>query len=182
MEERWIEIPSRELNPRGSYKPKEVVAISDLGNWKRRDGRIEPIPMRSGRVRIYGRRIRAYIVIAMNFLVTVRRPDQILIDHITHHPEGINPNDVRNLRWCSSKENQNFEEALENMSKAKLGAKNPMYHKKLSDEARKKLSKSKTEWWSKRRTPVIWTEQLIAEIEPEDDECDTDHHFHPLGI
>lgn len=156
MEERWIEIPSRELKPRGSYKPEEVVAISDRGNWKRRDGSIEPIPMRSGRVRIYGRRIRAYIVIAMNFLVTVRRPDQKQIDHITHHPSGMNPNDVRNLRWCSPKENQNFEEALENMSKAKLGAKNPMYHRSVSKETREKMSKSKTEWWSKRHSsPVL---------------------------
>ena len=110
MTEEWISIPDPILKPRGSLKPYQVVAVSNMGMWKKRDGRIENIALRTGRVLIDGKRVRAYIVIAEHFLITVRRPDQICIDHITHEPEGMNVNDVRNLRWCTHKENNNFAE------------------------------------------------------------------------
>lgn len=42
------------------------------------------------------------------------------IDHITHKPIGMNINDVRNLRWCTHKENHNFDECRENQRKAML--------------------------------------------------------------
>lgn len=64
-----------------------------------------------------GEREKVSHLIAEHFLITVRRPDQIWVDHITHYPEGININDVRNLRWCNHAENNTFEEALRNRKK-----------------------------------------------------------------
>ena len=155
MNEEWISIPDPILKPRGSLKPYQVVAVSNMGRWKKRDGRIENIALRTGRVLIDGKRVRAYIVIAEHFLVTVRRPDQICIDHITHNPEGMNVNDVRNLRWCTHKENGNFEECKERQRKSKLGTKNPMYGKSISVEGRISISNAKKEYWRKKRKGIV---------------------------
>lgn len=155
MTEEWISIPDPILKPRGSLKPYQVVAVSNMGRWKKRDGRIENIALRTGRVLIDGKRVRAYIVIAEHFLITVRRPDQICIDHITHNPEGMNVNDVRNLRWCTHKENGNFEECKERQRKSKLGSKNPMYGKSISLEGRISISNAKKEYWRKKREGIL---------------------------
>lgn len=58
-----------------------------------------------------------------------------VIDHITHTPTNYNVNDIRNLRWCTRKENANFDEAKLNQRNARIGH-------KLSDETRAKLSNS----------------------------------------
>ena len=74
-----------------------------------------------------GTKQQAYRIIAENFLITVKRPDQNQIDHITHNPTEYNVNDVRNLRWCTQAENLNFDEARKNMSQSKSGNNNPLY-------------------------------------------------------
>lgn len=78
-------------------QPNTIVAISSTGLLKRASGEITPSVYR-GCVTIDGRKHRIYRLIADQFLIGVRRPEQIFIDHITHHPQGMNVNDVRNLR------------------------------------------------------------------------------------
>lgn len=151
LEEEWIQIPDPPLKPRGSLKPYQVVAISNRGRWKKRDGSIEVMELHSSRVHINGRRVRAYIVLAQNFLITVKRPDQDQIDHITHNPMDMFVNDIRNLRWCSKKENGNFEECKMNQRNAKIGSKNPMFGKTISDEHRKRISEAKKKYWMEKR-------------------------------
>lgn len=62
------------------------------------------------------------------------------VDHITHNPKEININDVRNLRWCTKIENDNFPEAHENKRNAILG-------KKHTEESKQKISESLKKWW-----------------------------------
>lgn len=94
-----------------------IVAISNTGLVKYKNGYIKDSTLET-RVTINGKYKRIYYHIAENFLQTVHRPDQIMIDHITHKPDGININDVRNLRWCTKLENERFEEARLNKSLA----------------------------------------------------------------
>lgn len=114
-DEFWLTIDR--ANKDGGSQKRTIKAISNKGNLMRTSGKIEPLSYRK-KVYFNGKCHRAYRLIADYFLVTVKRPDQTSIDHISHSPEGMNINDVRNLRWCNQKENCNFDEALENMSKA----------------------------------------------------------------
>lgn len=109
IDEHWLEIERERICS------NTVIAISNTGFLKIANGSIVPSWLRQ-EVRIYGKLTRIHRLIAEHFLITVKRPDQTCIDHITHFPEDMNVNDVRNLRWCTKKENCNFEEAKENMS------------------------------------------------------------------
>lgn len=109
--EQWVNLSHNKY----SYG-KTIIAYSDMGRIKRLDGTIEESNYRT---RIRGERI--YRLIAANFLITVKNNEQIYVDHITHRPSNMNINDVRNLRWCTIKENNNFEEARKNKSKSKKG-------------------------------------------------------------
>lgn len=128
IDEKWLEIPKA----RRTRGKKSLVSISNTGRYKRADGTLGILELRHS-VRSYGVLKRCSRIIAENFLITVRRPDQVFVDHITHNPTEYNVNDVRNLRWCTKKENSNFEEARENISKSLKGLfegeKNPRYGK-----------------------------------------------------
>ena len=119
--EQWISISHSKYANR-----KTIVAVSNLGRIKRLDGTIEESKYRT---RLSGGR-RIYHIIADNFLITVHSKEQKYIDHITHNPIGMNLNDVRNLRWCTIKENNNFEECRMNKSKSKKGQ--PSWNKGLT--------------------------------------------------
>lgn len=112
MDEIWIKADNCKANT-----SIVITEISNKGRIKYKSGEIKESTTNT-RVCINGIRKRIYYHIADNFLQTVRRPDQIMIDHITHNPVGININDVRNLRWCTKLENDRFEEARNNRSKA----------------------------------------------------------------
>lgn len=109
----WIDVPYNKY-----CYGRTIIAYSDTGLIKRLDGTIEESNYRT---RICGERI--YRLIATNFLISVHSKEQSFIDHISHNPVGMNINDVRNLRWCTIKENNNFDEARENKSKSKKGHK-----------------------------------------------------------
>ena len=145
---------------KSNYRPT-IIAVSNCGRIMRRNGKIDIASC--GQIVFVGeKRLRTlmYRFLATNFIV--KTEDDILkqrtfIDHITHAPTNMHINDVRNLRWCTLKENNNFPEAILNKSKAQIGntsakgkrsaatkAKMSAAHKgkKLSAEHRAKLSKA----------------------------------------
>ena len=109
IDEKWLDITPVRRNKR------IITAISNTGKYRRFDGTIGNLELRQG-VRYCGKKEYCYRMIAEHFLISVRRPDQDQIDHITHTPTEYNVNDIRNLRWCTKAENNNFEEAKYNKS------------------------------------------------------------------
>lgn len=133
MNEIWIEIEQ----PANNYNPLAIMAISNYGNMKRRNGVIEPIPLRQT---IYGgnRKIIAYRLLMEHFKPKTEEDIALgrnQVDHITHNPTDMNVNDIRNMRWCTIKENANFEEAKYNTSIALKG-------RIFSEETRQKISEA----------------------------------------
>lgn len=101
--------------------PKTIIAISNKGRIIRKNGTIEN-SFYMQQFHYKGKRILIHRFIADNFIK--RTEEDIMknrncIDHITHHPENMNINDIRNMRWCTPKENCNFQERIEQLSKSK---------------------------------------------------------------
>ena len=113
------------------------MAISNYGNMRRRNGTIEPIPLRQT---VYGgkRRIIIYRLLMEHFKPKTEEDiafGRNQVDHITHNPVDMNVNDIRNLRWCTNKENANFNEAKHNTSISMKG-------RTFSEETKRKMSES----------------------------------------
>jgi len=121
IDEQWLDLPKiKKLK-------NSIVAISNTGKYRRSDGTIGILRLRQS-AKCCGKREHCSKIIAEHFLITVKRPDQEEIDHITHYPTEYAMNDVRNLRWCTQAENVNFEEARDSKSKSvRRGIKHPMY-------------------------------------------------------
>lgn len=138
MQEIWIEISHN------SNHPNDIIAISNTGLYKLRKGTINVAKLRH-HILINGEYVYTYKILAEHFIP--KTPEDIAlgrncIDHITHNPEGMNINDIRNLRWCTRTENNNFAEARCNSSNARKG-------KLLSEETKRKISislKGKNTW------------------------------------
>ena len=116
-----------------SYRHDTIVAVSNYGRLKLRNCEIKDSYYRQT-MRYEGKHTRVHIVIAKLFIPKTEediRLNRNFIDHITHNPIGININDIRNLRWCTCKENNNFPEALQNKRDGSL-AKTPEWCAKLS--------------------------------------------------
>jgi len=95
---------------------KTTVAVSNYGRLKLRSGEIVDSYYRQP-LRYESKQSRVHIVVAKLFIPKTEediRLNRNCIDHITHSPVGIGINDVRNLRWCTPKENNNFPEAKAN--------------------------------------------------------------------
>lgn len=122
MKEEWFKTNNN------SDDGRTIIEISNLGRIKRKNGKIEYSKLRQI-VTWNGKKKLIYRLIASMFLITVHRPDQTCIDHITHNPTGMNVNDVRNLRWCTVLENNNFPEFRENNSSGHKGK--PSWNKGL---------------------------------------------------
>ena len=138
-----------------------IIAVSNCGRIMRKNGKIENASY-GQQVFVGEKRLQmcVYSFLAKNFIK--KSEDDILkqrtfIDHITHKPDNMYINDIRNLRWCTNKENCNFPEAKLNYSKirkgkkhsaetkakmsaAKISEKNAMYRKKHSAESKEKMS------------------------------------------
>lgn len=112
IDEQWVEIPKVQVHN------DSIVSVSNTGKYKKADGSTGRLDLRH-KFYYNGELELCYRIIAEHFLITVRRPDQNQIDHITHHPTEYGVNDVRNLRYCTNAENHRFEEARENQSKEK---------------------------------------------------------------
>ena len=140
MDEIWIDL-NREI-----IQQKTIIAVSNMGNMKLGSGIIKPIPLRQ-LMTYNGKLIRIYRFIAEHFIPKSEEDIKLnrnYVDHITHNPIGININDIRNLRWCTQKENCNFEESRSKASEASkgkhIGELNPFYCKHHNEETRKLIS------------------------------------------
>lgn len=135
MNEIWIEI---ELN-KNNHMQTAIVAVSNKGNMKRRNGIIEPIPLRQS----IGKPMKLlYRILAEHFIPKTEEDISLkrnCVDHITHNPKDMNVNDIRNLRWCTKGENSRFDEARSNHSISQTGK---LKGRKLSKERRKQISES----------------------------------------
>ena len=95
---------------------KTIIAVSNYGRLKLRSGEIKDSYYRQV-MRYEGKSTKVHIVIAKLFIPKTDEDIRLgrnCIDHKTHNPIGININDIRNLRWCTYKENSNFPEARVN--------------------------------------------------------------------
>lgn len=119
IDEKWIDFePPKSLR----YGKHSIISISNTGKFKKLNGESGILRRAHCVIRESGKLICSHII-AEHFLITVRRPDQIIVDHITHFPTEYNVNDVRNLRWCTKVENSGFPEARENLkASAKRGS------------------------------------------------------------
>ena len=123
-----------------SERCSAIIAVSNCGRIMRKDGKIE---IASCRQQVYVGEKRLQMLV-YRFLATTfitKTEEDILkqrnfIDHITHTPTDMYINDVRNLRWCTNRENCNFPEAKLNQSKVNKG-------KKRSEETKAKMSAAK---------------------------------------
>ena len=116
MNEIWIET--------GNNKQyNSIVAISNTGLLKTKTGEIRESKYNDV-LRIKGKLYKVHQIIANNFIPKTEE-DLLLgrnvVDHKTHNPIGMNINDVRNLRWCTIKENNNFDEARKHLSEGHTG-------------------------------------------------------------
>lgn len=149
QDEEWIYL-SPDVN-----HPRYIAAISNRGRFLRNNGEFGIL--RKGQpVRQSGVKKPASHVIAENFLITVKRTDQILIDHITHNPKDMHINDVRNLRWCTQKENVNFRESIENRcASSPRGPDHYKWNPLISNRRREYMK----QWKSKRRAAKLNAQQ-----------------------
>lgn len=116
MNEEWIE-----TNNKGR-SGDTVIKVSNMGRICRKNGNIEESTYKQ-RFRINGIVTLIHKFIADYFIPKTYEDIELkrdCIDHISHYPIGMNVNDTRNLRWCTHKENSNFDEARKNNSKSHL--------------------------------------------------------------
>lgn len=110
MKEEWKEIKHKK------YKQDTIVAVSNFGKLKLHNGEIVESKYRQ-HIRYNGKHMKIHRLIALLFIPKTQEDiinNRDIIDHITHEPKNMNINDVRNLRWCTTLENNNFKEAIEN--------------------------------------------------------------------
>lgn len=97
---------------------KGYIAISNCGRLMDKKGIISFSTLRQ-KINFNGKRLFVHRIIVNLFLNKTEEDvlrQRNYVDHITHNPIGMNVNDVRNLRWCTHKENMGFEEARNNHS------------------------------------------------------------------
>ena len=140
-----------------SYRGDTIVEVSNYGRLKLISGEIRDSYYRQV-MRYEGKSTKVHIVIAKLFIPKTDEDIRLgrnCIDHKTHNPIGININDVRNLRWCTYKENNNFPEALENKRDGSY-AKTPEWRAKMSKGMKGRIPWNK----GKRGVQVAWNKGL----------------------
>lgn len=106
QKEIWISTGSKHGN-------NTIIAISNCGRLMRKSGKIEVLKYRQV-ITYYGEKeSRAYKILAEYFIRKTENDKimrRLVVDHKTHNPKDMFINDIRNLRWCTNKENCNFTE------------------------------------------------------------------------
>lgn len=109
QKEIWKAIPHKKTVDNS----KQIIAISNCGRLMRGNGKIDIIKLRQY-VMFNGKMTKIYHLL-MQFFKPKTEDDKLkcrnAVDHITHMPKDMYVNDIRNLRWCTIKENANFDEA-----------------------------------------------------------------------
>ena len=111
------EINETWLHIRDTKRRNYITDLSNFGNVKYGDGSVCASTMYQ-RVRVNWKTIPISHIVAENFVPKTSEDIAMarnLVDHKTHAPTDINVNDFRNLRWCTHKENSNFDECKRNM-------------------------------------------------------------------
>ena len=129
---------------------KGLYMVSNLGRIKSlnysRTGEemiLNPIKNKLGYLHVFlysnGKR-KKYSVHRLIALTFISNPEnKTCIDHLDTNPQN---NRVENLRWATSKENNNNPLTRKHISESKKGENNPMYGKHHTEEHKKKLSES----------------------------------------
>lgn len=115
QKEIWFSVPTTARDSR------RVIALSNCGRAMRKNGEIFETNYLT-RIKFKDKSYHVYRLIIEYF--KPKTEDDIIknrniVDHITHNPIGIGINDIRNLRWCTQRENCNFNEAIHNLSNKK---------------------------------------------------------------
>lgn len=108
--------------PTGNNAHNSIVAVSNCGRIRRKNGKVEVTKLRH-QINYKGKLALIHRVLCEHFIQKTAedlRLNRICVDHITHKPNGMNINDIRNMRWATQKENMNFDEARRNMSNSKI--------------------------------------------------------------
>lgn len=150
MNEIWIATNNKNNNK------KTIIAVSNKGRIIRKNGTVEDSTLRQ-EFWYNKQRMFIYRFIALKFIPKTeddKIKNRIYVDHITHNPKDIAINDIRNLRWCTTKENANFDESIKNRSIAKKGKPSPRKGCILSEETKHKQSLAKLgkSPWNKGQT------------------------------
>lgn len=111
QKEIWFSVPTTARDSR------RVIALSNCGRAMRGNGEIFETNYLT-RIKFNGKSYHVYRLI-IEYFKPKTEDDMIknrtIVDHITHNPIGIGINDIRNLRWCTQRENCNFEEIHTNL-------------------------------------------------------------------
>ena len=107
----------------GNKAPNSIIKISNCGRIRKFNGVVEVAKLRQlftqkGKNVIISRMLCSYFKPKTTEDIELNRD---VVDHITHNPKEYFVNDVRNLRWCTDKENSNFEERRRKLSKSLKG-------------------------------------------------------------
>lgn len=115
QKEIWFKVPTKANDSR------RIIALSNCGRAMRKNGEIF-VTSYTTKIKFNNKSHHVYRVI-LSFFKKPSEDDimrqRINVDHITHTPKDMYINDVRNLRWCTQKENCNFNEAIYNLSNKK---------------------------------------------------------------
>ena len=106
---------------RNNYRGQSIIAVSNCGRIMRHNGKIE-FSYYKQVINLDGKNLKLHRIIASIFIPKTEN-DILLkrnyVDHITHTPQNMNINDVRNMRWCTHHENDTFDEAIKNKRQKK---------------------------------------------------------------
>lgn len=154
MEEIWINTGNKE-HGRGSNQKNTILQFSNLGRIRLSTGEIKA-PSTYQSMRFNGKVTRLHRAIAEVFIPKTEEDiakNRTHVDHISKSPHGYYYNDVRNLRWCTAKENNNFDEHRLN---DKLAWANDSERKARASELRKQQNKNKigSHWFNNGVTSI----------------------------
>lgn len=107
----------------GNSARNAIIKVSNCGRIRRFNGDVEQAKLRhvftnKGKNVLISRMICSYFKPKTTEDIKMNRDE---VDHISHKPKEYFVNDVRNLRWCTGKENSNFEEHIRNLSNSLKG-------------------------------------------------------------
>jgi len=109
MEEEWIYLP-------GDRKYAKYIAISNLGHLMKKNGEVVNLRRRSIMISVDKKLFRLSNFVLDNFLVTVKRPDQVIAHVIDRN--ALNVFSVENLKYVSKAELSEDSVFKERVSKA----------------------------------------------------------------